>query len=101
MATKTPTATKQTRKAKNAAEIKADLEKLKQRLAAAEAKEFGADVERMVKELNIASNFNVIKANVKGANDMLILNSIAKVVGIKRVQITQSEPVPRAKKAKA
>ena len=87
-----------TRKAKTAAELKADLEKMKQRIAAAEAKEYGGAVEAMVKELNIASNFNVIKANVPGATDVLILQAICKAAGVKRISITQSEPKPRAKK---
>lgn len=90
-----------TRKAKTAADLKADLEKMKQRIAAAEAKEYGGAVEAMVKELNLASSFNVIKSNVPGATDILILETLCKAAGVKRIKITQAEPKERAKKGAA
>ena len=89
---------KKTRKVKTAADLKADLEKAKARIAVIEARAYAGELEEMVKQQNIVSAFNVIKANVKGASDVAILSAIGKAAGIKRLVITQSEPTPRKKK---
>lgn len=87
-----------TRNKKTAAQLKADLEKAKARIAVMEAKAYAGEIEEMVKKQNIVSAFNVIKANVQGASDVAILSAIGKAAGIKRLVITQSEPSPRKKK---
>ena len=86
------------RKKKTAAELKKDLEAFKKRVADAEAKEYGAAIEAALTKQNVISGINVIKANVKGANELLILRKIGEMLGVKRLQITQSEPKPRQKK---
>lgn len=88
-----------TRKKKTAAELKADLEKAKARIAVMEAKAYAGELEELLKKQNIVSSFNVIKANVKGASDIAILSAIGKAAGITRLVITQSETTPRKKKA--
>lgn len=91
---------KTTRNKKTAAQLKADLEKAKKRVADLEAKAYAEEIEELVKKQNIVSAFNVIKANVKGVSDIAILTAIGKAAGIARLVITQSEPKPRAKKTK-
>jgi len=86
------------RKAKTAEQIRADIEAAKQKLVAAEAKEYGAAIEAVLIKQNVISSINVIKANVKGANEILILRKIGELLGIKRLQITQAEPKTRKKK---
>lgn len=77
------------RKAKTAEQIRADIEAAKQKLVAAEAKEYGAAIEAVLIKQNVISSINVIKANVKGANEFLILRKIGELLGLKRLQITQ------------
>ena len=89
-----------TRKAKSAADLKAQLEKAKAAIAVLEQRAYAGELDELIKKSNIVSAFNVVKANVKGATDLAILAAIAKAVGIKRVEITQKAPVPRKPKAK-
>ena len=91
-------AAKKPRTKKNAAQLKADLEKAKKRVADLEAKAYAEELEEMVKKQNIVSSFNVVKANVKGASDIAILAAIGKAAGISRLVVTQTEPKPRASK---
>ena len=86
------------RTAKTVDQIRAEIEAARQRLANAEAKEFGFAIEAALKKQNVVSSINVIKANVKGANDLLILRQLGELMGIKRLVITQSDPKPRKKK---
>lgn len=79
-----------TRKTKTAAELKIDLEKAKQKVKELEQRAYAGELEEMVKKTNIVSDFNVIKANVKGATDLVILAAIGKAAGIARLQISQA-----------
>lgn len=96
MATTEPTAQK--RKAKTAAEIRADIEAAKQKLASAEAREYGTAIEAALKKANVVSSINVVKANVEGATDLLLLRKIGEMLGIKRLIVTQSEVKKRKPK---
>jgi len=86
------------RKTKTAAELKADLEAFKKRVADAEAKEYGAAIEAALMKQNVISGINVVKANVVNANELMILRKIGELLKIKRLEITQSDPKPRKKK---
>jgi hypothetical protein len=96
MATPKKTAIK--RPPKTAAQIRADIAAAQQRLAAAEAKEYGAAIQAALTKMNIVSGINVIKANVKGTTDLIILRKLGDMLGIKRLSITITEPKPRKKK---
>ena len=91
--------TKQTRKAKTAADLKAELEKAKANLAALEQRAYAEELNEVISKTNIISDYNTIKANSK-ATDLTILAAIGKAVGISRLVITQSEVKKRASKAK-
>jgi len=82
------------RKVKTAAELKTDLEKAKQKVKELEQRAYAGELEEFVKKTNIVSDFNKIKANVNGANDLVILAAIGKAAGIARLQISQS-PAPK------
>jgi len=88
------------RRAKTAAEIKADILAAQKRLAAAEAKEYSGAVKDMIEKLSFKSDFAKIKAAHVGASDVLVLELIGAALGIKRLVITQTAPKPRPKKAK-
>jgi len=88
-----------TRKAKTAADLKAELEKAKANLAALEQRAYAEELNEVIAKTKIVTDFNSIKANSK-ATDLTILAAIGKAVGIPRLVITQSEVKKRASKAK-
>lgn len=87
-----------TRKTKTAAELKADLEKAKKRVAALEAKAYEGELTEAVANSSIVTEFNKIKNNYKDIAAVNILQAIGKAAKVPRVVVTQSEPKPRAKK---
>lgn len=84
---------------KTTAQIRADIAAAQAKLANAEAKEYGAAIEAALTKMNVVSNINVIKANVVGSNELIILRKLGDMLGIKRLSITITEPKPRKKKA--
>jgi hypothetical protein len=88
------------RKAKTAAEIKADIAAAQKRLAAAEAKEYSGAVDTMINQLGFKSDFSKIKQAHPGAPELLILELIGNAVGIKRLIISQAPVKPRNKPSK-
>jgi len=95
---KKPASEKKTRKAKTAAELKADLEKAKKRVAELEQKAYAGELAELIKKQNIVSSINLIKANIKGVNLIMIITAVAKAAGLARVEITQKPPVKRKAK---
>lgn len=89
------TEAKKTRKVKSAAEIKEDLAKARAVVAALEQRAFAGELEEFIKTTNIVSEFNTIKANIKGASELTILAAIGKAAGIPRLVITQTPIKPR------
>jgi hypothetical protein len=83
---------------KTAAQIRADIAAAQAKLVAAEAKEYGAAIEAALTKMNIVSSINVIKANVHGVTELVILRKIGEMLGIKRLSITQAEVKKRNKK---
>jgi len=100
MATNTTAAKKTTRKKKTAAELKAELEAAKKRVANLEAKAYEGELAEAIAASTIVSQFNEIKARYKDIAPTNILQAIGKAAKIPRVVVTQSEPQKRAKKAK-
>lgn len=93
------TGTKKTRaprKAKTAAELKAELEKAKANLAALEEKAYAGELEEAVAATKIVAEFNSIRERYKDVKETAILAAIGKAAGIKRLFVTQTEPKPRA-----
>lgn len=93
-------ATRAPRKSMTADDYKEKLEKAKAALKALEEKAYATELDDLIKNQNIVSAFNVIKANAKDISDIAILTAIGKAVGIKRLEITQTEPKKRASKKK-
>ena len=101
MATDLKAAKKAARKKKTAADHKAELEKLRQRIATVEAKAYEGELAEAIAASNIVSEFNEIKTRYKDIAPVHILQAIGKAAKIPRVVVTQSEPQKRAsKKAK-
>ncbi len=84
------------RKAKTAAEIKAQMEKLKEQLAHIELTEHAEELKSVIAKLKLQEAFADIKSKIKGVSDIAILTAIGKEMGIARLSITQAEPKKRA-----
>jgi hypothetical protein len=89
-----------TRKKKTAADLKADLEAAKRKLAALEAKAYEGELTEAVNKSAIVAEFNKIKTRYKDISAVNILQAIGKAVKIPRVVVTQTEPKSRRKTAK-
>lgn len=87
-----------TRKKKTAAELKKDLEAAKKKVAELEAKAYEGELAEAIAASSIVSEFEKIKASNKDIPPVNILQAIGKAVKITRVQVTQTEPKPRASK---
>jgi len=99
MATSTTAAAKKaTRKKKTTAELKAELAKLKKRMADVEAKAYDGELAEAIAASTIVSEFNKIKARYKDIAPVNILQAIGKAAKIARVVVTQGEAKPRASK---
>lgn len=89
------------RKAKTAAEIKAQMEKLKEQLAQLELTEHAEELKAVIAKLKLQDVFANIKSKIKGVTDIAILTAIGKELGITRLSITQAEPKKRAPRSSA
>ncbi len=98
MNSKTTTAKKPRapRKAKTAAEIKAQMEKLKEQLVQVELTEHAEELKAAIEKLKLKDMIADIKSKIKGVTDIAILTAIGKEIGIARLSITQAEPKKRA-----
>lgn len=85
------------RKAKTAADIKAQMEKLKAELAKVEQKEHAEQLGALLVKHNVVSSINSIRTEL-GVDSITILSAIGKELKIARLSITQSEPKKRAPK---
>ena len=90
-----------TRKKKTAADHKAELEKLRQKMAEIEAKAYEGELTEAIAESGIVDEFNKIKNNHKHIAPIHILQAIGKATKSPRLVITQSEPQKRASKKAA
>ena len=87
-----------TRKKKTAADHKAELAKLRQKMAEIEAKAYEGELAEAIAASNIVSEFNEIKRRYKDIAPIQILQAIGKATKIPRLVITQTEPQKRASK---
>jgi hypothetical protein len=81
-----------------AAELKEALEKKKRELEALEAQLHGASLKTLIDEHELVERFKKVKAAASDASDLLILKTLGEAVGIKRLVVTQEEPVSRKRK---
>ena len=91
---------KGTRKTLTADELKQKLADAKEAIKALERKAFASEVTDAINKSNIPADFKKIKDGAKGVSDIAILETIGQIMGIKRLVVTQSEPVKRKPKAK-
>jgi hypothetical protein len=96
----TATKTTRTRKTKTAEDLKADLAKARDALAALEQRAYAGELDGHVQKSVIVKEFTAIREKVKGASDIAILASIGKAVGIKRVEVTIKPAATRKPKVK-
>lgn len=83
---------------KTAADLKADFEAAKRKLATLEAKAYEGELLEAVSKSTIVAEFNKIKARYKDVGAVNILQAIGKAVKIPRVVTTQAEAKTRTKK---
>jgi hypothetical protein len=91
---------KGTRKTLTADELKQKLADAKEAIKTLERKAFASEVTDAINKSNIPADFKKIKDGAKGVSDIAILETIGQIMGIKRLVVTQSEPVKRKPKAK-
>lgn len=98
-ASKKTTTERKTRTYKTPEDYKNDLEKAKLLVKILEEKAYASELEVLIKQQNIVSSFNVIKANTKGISEIQILTAIGKAVGIKRLVVSQTPALVRQPKS--
>lgn len=81
---------------KTSADIKNEIVKAQQRLAALEKQLYAEDLHSLLKETNIVSDFEQIRGRLNARVPTFeILSTIAAAVGIKGITITMTSPVKR------
>ncbi|MBT8596158.1 hypothetical protein A9236_02955 [Polynucleobacter sp. QLW-P1DATA-2] len=93
-------ATRAPRKSLTAEDLKKKLAEAKEAIKALERKAFASEITEAIKKSSIPAEFQKIKEGAKGVSDIAILETIGEIVGIKRLVVTQSEPVKRKPRAK-
>ena len=99
---KTKPAAKKTRaprKAPTAAELKAELEKAKLKVAELEQKAYAGELEEAIKATSIVADYAKLRAKVAtSVTDVALIAAIGKAVGIKRLVVSQAPAAKRASK---
>ncbi|QWE21941.1 hypothetical protein FD975_06565 [Polynucleobacter sp. AP-Jannik-300A-C4] len=93
-------ATRAPRKSLTAEDLKKKLADAKEAIKVLERKAFASEITEAIKKSNIPADFKKIKDGAKGVTDIAILETIGEIVGIKRLVVSQSEPVKRKPKSK-
>ena len=93
-------ATKGTRTAKTADELKKEVILAEQKLINLKKRAFAGEVNELIKNSSIKAEFDKIMKDAKGVTDIAILEAIGAIVGIKRLVISQSPKATRKPKAK-
>jgi hypothetical protein len=92
------------RSTKTSADLIKEITAAKARLAAMEQRAYAGQLDEMIKSTTIARDFAAIQSRATDITPIAILSAVGAAVGIKRLVITQSEPVkrkPRVKRAAA
>lgn len=80
---------------KTSADLIKEIAAAKARLAALEQRAYSGQLDEMIKSTTIAQDFAAIQSRVTDISPLAILSAVGATVGIKRLVITQSEPVKR------
>lgn len=83
---------------KSSAELKAQLEAAKKKVADLEKRAYAEELAELIASTSIANDFKRIQDKVGDIKPLAILAAIAEVVGIKRLELTQA-PAPKRKPA--
>lgn len=83
---------------KTSAELKAQLEATKKKLAELERRAYAEELNELISTTNIVADFAKIQSKVTDIKPVAILTAIAASVGIKRLEIKQLE-APKRKPA--
>jgi endonuclease V-like protein UPF0215 family len=81
--------------AKTSAELKQQLETAKKRVALLEQLAYAEELTELIRTTSIATDFAKIQVQAKGIQPTAILQAIGNVVGIKRLVVSLSAPIPR------
>jgi phosphohistidine phosphatase SixA len=87
-----------TRTPKTTAEIKVALAAAKKKVAMLEQKAYEGELTELIKAAHFVADYAAVKKSLPSVGDTAILSAIAKAVGAKRIQITQSAPAKRKPK---
>ena len=87
-----------TRTPKTTAEIKAALAAAKKKVATLEQKAYEGELTELITAAHFVADYAAVKKSLPSVGDTAILSAIAKAVGAKRMQITQSPPAKRKPK---
>lgn len=88
------------RSAKTSADLIKDIAAAKARLAVMEQRAYAGQLDEMIKSTTIARDFAAIQSHVTDISPLAILSAVGAAVGIKRLVVTQSEPIKRKPSAK-
>lgn len=88
------------RSTKTSADLIKEIAAAKARLAALQQRAYSGQLDELITATTIARDFAAIKARVTDVSPLAILAAVGAAVGIKRLVITQSEPVKRKPSAK-
>lgn len=80
---------------KTSADLVKEIAATKARLASLEKRAYAGQLDEMIKSTTIAQDFAAIQSRVTDISPLAILSAVGAAVGIKRLVITQSEPVKR------
>ncbi len=92
--------TRKTRSKMTTAEIKEALAKKKKELEALEAQLHGASLKTLIDGQELVERFNKVKDAAGDVSELLILRTLGEAVGIKRLVVTQDDPVKRTARKK-
>jgi len=87
-----------TRKEKTTADIKAALAAARKKVAMLEQKAYEGELTELIKAAHFVADYAAVKKSISSVSDAVILSAIAKAVGAKRIQVTQTAPTPRKPK---
>jgi len=83
---------------KTTAQIKVDLAAAKKKVAMLEQKAYEGELTELIKAAHFVADYTALKKSLTSVSDAVILSAIAKAVGAKRIQVTQTAPAPRKPK---
>jgi hypothetical protein len=86
---------------KTSAELRAQLEEARKRLAQLEQRAYAEELFELISKTNIVADFNSIKSRVTDIRPDAILKAIGHAVGMRRLTVKQDVAEPRKRSASA